>query len=278
MSSQAVSELGIERKGILWAERLLIVFILAMLVAYRSSPGFLIGAVYLVVASNLEAFGAILRSRGRMARERPTDSLAWNLHLKRKALTFSAWQVAIIALLNLSPFRSDQARASLWIGYLLVGLFAVSCYSLVGISDDSRQQGGSKPLNYFGRPRSRRIFFCGFVVVPILALADVSFRWPVSKNPPLLLRVPQFWVVMTALLSFGSAMLVFLRHRKAPAERGYRFKGVGATALAMALTGAAYLISGHDLYIYLASSATMLCIAAEVYCVCLAREKLSEAP
>ena len=79
----------------------------------------------------------------------------------------------------------------------------------MAISDSPNQQGGEKPINYFGRPRPRWMFVLAFIYMPIAFLIAPSVIWYDLPWCPTLLRPPQFFLVLAALLSGLTASLVY---------------------------------------------------------------------
>jgi hypothetical protein len=147
-------------KSLQLAGSLLSLFILAMLVWYRNSPLYLPGALYLVAAGYLNVFGVVLLAGSRkQQRSGDPEPAAWSIQTNGSVLTLSGWQVAIVALLNFCQSGFSGSPTSVTMGYLLTTFFAVVWFKLVRIADSPEQEGGSKPFNYFGRPR-RRLMFC----------------------------------------------------------------------------------------------------------------------
>ena len=143
-------------------------FIVSAMVWYGRSGGPLLpGALYLIVASWLSlfslSFATTLQAEQRKGIPEPA---AWAIHLRAYALVVTGWLVAIVGMLTMWQFGFSGSRAAIVLGYGVVGIFAILSYRLIAIADGPRQSGGSRPLNYFGRPRSRKIFFCGFVYTP----------------------------------------------------------------------------------------------------------------
>lgn len=250
-------------------------FVIVVLISYgRSVRPLLPGGLYLVAASYLGLFSLIpastLLRKQRMGELEPA---AWALRRRAYILLLAGWQVAIIGLLNLLQFSFSESWVSIVIGYLSAGIFMILSYKLVAIADDHQQEGGQRPINYFGRPRSRRIFFCGFVYTPIGLLVAFSIVWSDWKLCPPLLRLPQLWLLLTALLSAASAGLIFQRYRVAGVNKALAGKLIAVTFLGLGLAGAIQIfLDAAAPYLYLLSSMAIACTAMAVYWLSLAKE------
>jgi hypothetical protein len=162
------------------------------------------------------------------------EPAAWALHTRAYVLLLSGWQLAIIGSFNMWPFGLRVSRVAVALGYLLAGAFMILSYKLVAIADSSKQEGGSGPISYFGRPRPRRFFFAGFVYTPIGFLILMSVEWSDAPWCPTILRLPQFFLLLVALLSAVSAGLIFHRYRGIERNRS-RAERVLATSTLLVL-------------------------------------------
>jgi hypothetical protein len=261
-------------KGIERAASFLGLSILALVAWYGSSTRLMVaGALYLVAATSLCVVCLLLTSGLRAKRRKGIpEPAAWRLHTTAFVLLLSAWELAIIGCLNLWSFAFSGSRVSTLRGYLSVGFFLVFSYGLVAIADRSQQEGGSRPLNYFGRPRSRRLLFCAFVLYPITPLVIVGLAWSRWKWCPSLLRLPQLWLLLVALSSAMSAGMVFQRYRAATANKAFGRKVALLTICGLASATAIQVFLVYDGYLYSLSSIAFACIAATVYWLSLAKE------
>ena len=143
-----------------------------MLIAYRSSPLYLLGALYLIAAGFLNFFAVVLVGglRKKQGNGDP-EPAAWPIQTKASVLTLCGWQVAIVGLLNFWQSDFSGSRPSVIIGYLLTGVFIAVWFKLVTMADSSRQEGGSRPFNFFGRPRPRWMWLCAFLYTPTFRLS-----------------------------------------------------------------------------------------------------------
>lgn len=260
-------------KNTLRAASLLSLFILATLVGYRESPLYLPGTLYFIAASYCSFFGAYLAINSRKKQRRGLiEPGGWALQTKATVFIFSGWQVAIVGLLNFWQADFSGSRAYVIIGYLLMPVFAVVSFKLVRIADSPQQEGGSRLFNYFGRPRPRWMFFCGFLYTPTIPLIILSVEWSDAKWCPVLLRLPQFWLLLAALMSVASTGLIFHRYRRAAPNKTWAVNVLIGTLLGLGLTGAVQMMSGYSLTVYVLSSITCACVAASAYWLSLARE------
>jgi hypothetical protein len=265
----------VELKGIERAAVLLGLSILAAVVRYGGSAHVVVaGAVYLMVASSLCLVCLLLASTGQAKRRKGIlEPAVWRLHTRARVLLLSGWQVGIVGWLNLWSLTVSGSRISILLGYLSVSVFLMLSYKLVAIADRSKQEGGPKPLNYFGRPRSRRLLFCAFVLYPIVPLVILGVAWSHWEWCPSLLRLPQLWFLLVALSSAMSAGLIFQRYRAAAPDKALAKKIFFLTICTLISAAAIQAFLVYDAYVYLLSSTTSACIAAEVYWLFLAKEE-----
>jgi hypothetical protein len=260
-------------KNLQLAGSLLSLSILAMLVWYRSSPLYLPGALYLVAAGYLNLFAVVLvaglRKKQRSGSPEPA---AWAIRTKASVLTLAGWQVAIVALLNLWQSGFSGSLTSVIMGYLLTTVFAVVWFKLVRMADSSEQEGGSKPFNYFGRPRPRWIFFCAFLYTPTIPLIIANVELSEAQWCPVLLRLPQFWLLVVTFISVASTGLIFHRYRRAAPNKTWAVRTFIATLLGLGVAGLVQVVWGYSLAVYLLSLVSVACVAASAYWLSLARE------
>jgi hypothetical protein len=264
-----------ENSGLQRAGSPLGLFILGTLVWYGVSPRLLLaGVLYLVAATYLAFVCVFLATSLRTKLGRGTsEPTTWSLNRRAYVLLLSAGEIAIVGLLNIWAFTYPVPRA-FTISYASAGIFIIFSYKLVALADSSHQDGGSMPLNYFGRPRSRRIFFAGFVYTPIglLALAGVliSLYW---KWCPVPFQPPQLCLLLITLSSAMSAGMAMQRYFRAPRERMLATKLLIPTLLGLVATLALQVVFAYSLYVYALSSITVACIAATVYWLSLAKKE-----
>ena len=258
-------------KTIQRALTLLSVTILVALVwRVRSDSSVLPGALYLVVATYPALFGvyfaAPLLSKQRRGAPAPE---AWTSHLRAYVLVLAGWQVCIVGLLNLWPFDfAERSQFALGVGYALAALFVVISYKLVAIADSENQQGGTKFISFFGHPRSRRLFFCALLYSPIGPVVLLSWILSDARWCPILLRFPQIWFLLTALLSAMSAGFIFQRYRGVANEavdKNWEKGVLLATLFTIVLATGVQLFVGYDVSMYFLSSITVVCIGLSLY-------------
>jgi hypothetical protein len=239
----------------------------------------LAGVLYLIAATYLSIFCVFLATSLRTKQRRGTPEPAtWFLHRRAYLLLLFAWELAIVGWLNIQAFVFAVSPFSVILSYLSVGVFIFLSYKMVALADSSKQDGGSIPLNYFGRPRPRWMFFCGFVYTPIGPLIIMSLFWSGHKWCPTLLQPPQIWLLLLALLSAMSMVMVFQRYRRAQPNRVLAIRVIVPTMCGLACTAALQVIFAYNVYVYLLSSTTVACIAATVYGLLLAKEGGSLGP
>jgi hypothetical protein len=249
----------------------------ALISSLRSARFSLTAEIYLVTALCL-GFTAFMLARTLRIKQKKgiLEPNAWLLHSRACVLLLSGCQVAIIGLLYLWPLGISESRVSLIAGYLLAGVFMILSYKLVAIAESAKQEGGSSPLSFFGRPRSRRLLFCALIYSPIGPLVLLSLVWSDWKWCPTLLRIPNIWLLLVALLSATSAAMIFQRYRRVAANAANKawFTIVLVPALLiLGFEAVVQVISGDGVYVYGLSSIAILCISATVYWLSLAREE-----
>lgn len=250
----------------------LLLFNLATMVWYGgSSHSMLAGVLYLLAASYLALICGLTVTSWRRKQERGTPELAiWTVRRRVSALFLFGWELAIIGLLNIWGVSLYKSHGSIVFGYCLAAVFMVLSYRTVALADSAEQFGGSKPLNYFGLPRSRRIFFCAFVYTPIGPLIILSLAWSGREWCPALLQPPQLWLLLLALISALSAGMVFQRYRAASPDKALAMKVIVSTTFGLACTTLLQVIFAYGFNVYVLSSVTVACIAATLYWLSLA--------
>ena len=262
------------------AGSLLGLIILVTLLWYgRSARLLLAGVLYLIAASCLSSI-CVLQAISLRAKQRKgiPEPATWLLLRKAYVFLLFAWELAILGLLNIRAFSPDSSQVSLILSYLLVGVFGILSYRIVGLADSPKQDGGSKLINYFGRPRSRRIFFVGFVYTPIGPLIIMSLAWSRVEWCPRLLQPPLHGFLLIILLSTMSAGMVFQRYRGAATNQSLALKVIVPTVCGLVCTGILQAIFEYSLYVYALSSISVICMAAAVYWLLLAKEVVPVTP
>jgi hypothetical protein len=267
---------GMKNKGILSSESFLGLLILGIILWYgRQLRSLLPGVLYLIAASYLCLFYTLLAARRQKASQGKVKLQIpmWSLHRKASVLLLFAWELAIIGLLNIRALDSIVSQASYIRGYLSIGVCLFLSYKMVGLADASDQYGGSKPLNYFGRPRSRRIFVVGFIFFPVIQIVILSLIWAGHQPSPQLFRPPEVFLLLLTLLSAITAGLVFHRYRGEPPNKTLIKWILIPTASGMACTMFVDVIAGFSTFIYVMSSITTICAAGTAYWLLLGREE-----
>jgi hypothetical protein len=267
----------VETKDIQRTSSFLGLFVLVTLIWYgRSAHLLLAGVPYLIAASCICGFlAASLRIEQRRGAKEP---VSWFSQRRADVLLLVSVELVVIGLLDIQASVFSGSRVSVMLGYLLVGIFVIASYKMVALADSPQQDGGSKLLNYFGRPRSRRIFFCGFVYTPIGPLIILSLAWSGRAWCPTLLQPPQIWHLLLALLSVMSAGMVFQRYRKEPPNRVLAKRVFVSTIAGLVCTAVLQVFFGNSAYVWLFSSITVACMAATAYWLLLAKEAVPTSP
>src|SRR5579872_4694437 len=182
--------------------------ILLALLWYGRVPRYVLaGAVYLLAASYLGLYCSVSSIRNQF-QNKHQESKSTIADANRYALYLSAWQVAMIGVLNIWAVAYSPIR-SFVVSYLSAVIFIVASYKLVALADNSDQDGGYKPISFFGLPRSRKLIFLALVYSPIgmLAFAGIVilFAWPRCPFP---FQPSQLCLLLAALSSVFSAGLV----------------------------------------------------------------------
>ena len=232
------------------AASILELFIFGTIVWCGGSPRLILsGILYLIAAVFLALFCVSLATGLHLRQRRSTpEPAAWSLHRRAYILLLSAWEVAIIGLLNMLTL----VRPASWLftlSYLMAGISIVLSYKMVALADSSLQDGGSMPLSYFGRPRSRRLLFCCFVYTPISMLAfagiviRLSWKWcPVPFQPP------QLCLLLIALSSAMAAGMALHRYRTSASHKALAVRIFGVTLFGLVCTGIMVVIFAYSIY------------------------------
>jgi len=101
----------------------------------------------------------------------------------------------------------------------------------------------------------------------------MSVEWSDARWCPMILRLPQFYLLVVALLSVVCAGFLFQRYRGVERTRTRATRVLAAVTLSvLGFAAAVQIFVGHDVQMYLLSSVTVACVAASVYWLSLARE------
>lgn len=246
---------------------------LLIIVRYGAySRSLLTGVIYLIFAGYMSLICVVVTTKLRSENRKriPNDS-SWYLRRRAQILLLVGWEFLIIGWLNIQGI-SLRFYGYVLIGYISVGLFIILSYKIVALADDKNQKDGSMPLNYFGRPRSRRIFFAGFIYTPIGLLIILSLAWSSREWCPAILQPPQIWFLVLALVSIAAAGMVFQRYHSVSSDRPLAIRLFTATACVVLLSTVIRLILSYNIYIYTLSSTAVVCIAAAAYWLALAKK------
>ena len=153
------------------------------------------------------------------------------LHTRAYILLLVTWQVAIVGILNITSATLSLSVLGLLVDYASAILYFVCSYKLVSLADSAKQDGGYKPVNFFGYPRSRRLifaFFGGSSIIGPLTIMSLEDSLASSGWRPVALQSSQACLLMVAILSVMSAGLIYQRYRNvATRNRRYSVKILG---------------------------------------------------
>jgi len=235
-------------RGIQYGGLLLEILILAVLLLYgRSVFSLLTGIIYLIVAGYPSIYSLSLTLRIPSEQNNDTTGAAWDRRNKAYLLVLAGWQVAIVGLLNMWPFDFLETQRPTIVGYLLVCVFVILTYRVVAMSDKQDQDGGSKPIGFFGCARSRRILFSAVVYTPTLPLIIASLGLSDLRWCPDILRPPEIWLLLVAVLSVASAILTFQRYHAVAGDKHWRIGILLVTSFTLGLAAAVQILLKYDI-------------------------------
>jgi hypothetical protein len=255
------------------AGSLLGLIILAAVIWYGPSARMLVaGGLYLMIASCLCLASVLLAATVKVKQRRGiADSLNWAQGARAYAFLLSAWQLAIVGLLNIWAVDYSRNPVVFALSYVLAVLFIACCSLMVRVTDKSNQAGGAKLLNYFGRPRSRSLFFYGFcyIISPFLFVGIRVFF--LSRPSPAPFQPPQLCLLFATLSNFISTGMVIQRYRQALPDKALASRAIVLTVCALISQGVIQMIFRYSTYMYVLSSITFACTASSLYWLLLAR-------
>lgn len=248
--------------------------ILAAVIWYGHSDRITVeGALFLVLASCLCLPSILLAASLRVRRGRdiagPSD---WVRRARAYILLVTAWQSIAVGLLNIWAVNYSRNLVIFALSYLLTIAFVVCCFLAVRFTDNPEQEGGSSPLNYFGRPRARILFFYGFcyMIFPVFVVGVRVFF--LSRPSPLPFQPPQLALLLACVSSLVSTGMVVQRYRRASSNKVLA-KGISLLTLCILVSMAAIeMIFSYSAYLYVLSSITVVCMATSLYLQLLAKE------
>jgi hypothetical protein len=114
---------------------------------------------------------------------------------------------------------------------------------------------------------------CAFLYTPTIPLIIASVKLSTVRWCPVLLRLPQFWLLLVTLMSIASAGLIFHRYRRATPNKTWAVRTFIAILFGLGVAGLVQVLWGYSLAIYLLSSVTVACVGASAYWMSLARQR-----
>jgi hypothetical protein len=273
----AVNKLAMINKSAGRTASLLALVVLAAILWYGHSPHVMdAGVLYLLAAAcvDLYCIPAALALRTRLRKGDSTQAL-WSLERTVRALVLVAWQLAILGLLSIwavEPVGSPAVLASS--GLPLVICIIVSD-RLIALADTPSQDGGTKPLSFFGRLRTRRVYFWACTVYPASAPVMLGVRMFMRGKPyPSPLHPPQLCLLLAAVMSVGTAGLVFQRYRGLASDKRRSALCALAVFLVVGFAGVFAFFLAYSRYVYALSSLSVMCVALSAQLVLRASEPL----
>jgi hypothetical protein len=263
---------GIERAG-----SLLGVVILTTTAWYGRSDRMVVdGALYLVIASCLclasILLGAIV---GAKQRRGIADASDWIRYTRAYVFLLCAWQLAIVGLLNI--WAVDHSHDSLVFALCCLStiVFIICTAMIVRFSDNPKQEGGSRPLNYFGVPRSRSLLFYAFCY--LLSPVFIAGIWIFvsMKQIPAPFQPPQLCLLLVSLLTVISMVMVFQRYRQALPNKALAGKILALTACVLGAVATIHIILGYSVYVFVLSLVAVSCVGASLHWLLRARAEPS---
>lgn len=185
--------------------------------------------------------------------------------IRSRLLLLVAYMLAIIGTLNTTGSDAFKTRIPVIANYVLAVVFSALSYAILAIADKSKQDGRCRPLNYFGRPRQRRLLFVlfgFFIITPLLwASATIVIH---GIRPPTAIEHVMFCVFLVTVSAVLSASLVLERFRKTGINTTWGRSVLIATLCLLTFTGIMRMTFAYSLYFYVMSSITVLCAAVAV--------------
>ena len=243
---------------------LLVIAIYAAAIWYRNNQRTLVaGMTYLAAAGCIVFLYALLSfilhielKKGKYVQR------IWLLQTRAQLVLYVGCQLQIIALLNMWASLGPSTISVCAGSYFLAVCFIIVSDRMIALAELPTQDGGSKPLDYFGRPRSRRLLFWGFVAYPETALALGGIwvflgvkKYSAFNNPP------QLCLLLVALASAGTAVMVFQRYRKSVANKQASTIVILASFLCLGMAALVQLVLTYSYYVYGLSAFSIICIA-----------------
>jgi hypothetical protein len=188
------------------------------------------------------------------------------LQTRAQLLFLIAWQLTVVGVLHVfaDNFIGTQTV------FILCGLLLAMCLfisdRMIAFADSPYQDGGSRPLHFFKRPRSRRVFFWAFIVYcgGSFGAAAVNFFIGLGSQSSLL-HPPQLCLLFAAAVAAATAAFVIQRYH------GLTFSRQLAAACflpAVAVLGIACVFeiySGSSPGTFWTSSVIVTCISLSAY-------------
>ncbi len=255
----------VERSG-----SLLALVVLIGILWYARSPSLNAGSPYLGAAACVGTY-CIPNSfflKVRLRKGEPPQTL-WPLARRLRVLILVAWQLAVLGLLNIWAAGEPAASRRILVlsGLLLVLSIAISD-RLLSLADSPDQDGGTRPLKFFDRLRTRRTYLWGFIVYPASIPTYLSADFCVTGEPySPLLHPPQICLLLTAVMSAGTQALVFQRYHGLASDKRILAICVLGVLFVVGSAGAFTFLLDNSWYVYALSSLTVMCLAMSTHLV-----------
>lgn len=218
---------------------------------------------YIATAAWIGFWGAISWLAAR-AKERNGASPNAVLLLYRRAtiLNLVAWDFVIVGEYNLWAYNYTRSNITFMINVIAIMGWLFISDRLVALTDDPDQNSGAKPIRLFGTHRPRRAFFWGLVVLPfcgIVLFGITLFMQAKVRHPDF--QTPQIFLLFMVIVSAGVTILAYQRYRRDPFSKQQAMIISIATPIIVGIEGAYTLLNKASLYLYVASSIIISCLA-----------------
>lgn len=250
---------------------LLGLLVTATVIWYRNSPGALVAGIAFLMAADILCLMCVIQAVKLRTRKGTALESGSSFIYGRGAyvLLLVAWQIAIVGVLNISSEIASISALHLLTDYASAVLYYFVSFQILSLADSAKQNGGYKPVNFFGYPRSRKLIFaifagyCTICPLTIISLEDSLAR---AGWRPVALQSSQACLLMVAIMSLMSAGLIYQRYRGIVTKdkrRGAKILGVAL----LFLICAAITQQRYGIYVYILSAIATIGCAVSSFCL-----------
>ncbi|MGO8719814.1 MAG: hypothetical protein ACLQMO_11425 [Acidobacteriaceae bacterium] len=260
-------------KGIRNLGSLLGLLVTVAVIWYLNSPCALVAGIAFLMAADILCLLSVIQAVKLKARKGVTLKSRSSFVQEGRAyvLLLVAWQIAIVGVLSISSEIASVSVLHLLIDYISAALYFICSYRVLSVADSAKQDGGYKPFNFFGYPRSRKLIFtifacyCSILPLTIMSLEDTlaSTGWR-----PIALQSSQACLLMVAIMSVMSGGLLLQRYHGVLAKNKSSNKKVYIiTLLLLACTAAIHKSMSYGIYSYVLSAIAIASCAVTLLCL-----------